>query len=75
MKEKSVGYGFVGKWEDGQLGWFLPNHLTATGRRLPDIAAAHPNWSNIGERSYLCKITVELVRDKLGRPIIRKVKP
>jgi hypothetical protein len=26
-KDKAVGYGYVGEWDDGTLGWCLPKHL------------------------------------------------
>jgi hypothetical protein len=78
---KGVGYGYVGMWSNGTLGWFMPTHLsTATAprkwlRHAPDKPAKHPEWSNIGEPSYMCKITIELVLDKNRRPIVRRVKP
>lgn len=65
---KVVGYGYVGEWSDGTLGWCLPKHLS--GERFPaDKCAAHPTWSNIGEPSYLCKITIERVPGKRMRRI------
>lgn len=61
--KKSVGYGFVGKWRDGTLGWCLPKHL-AQGNNTPDIEP----W-NQNEKAVLCKITVEKVMRKDGREI------
>ena len=26
-KKQSVSFGWVGRWNDGTLGWFLPRHL------------------------------------------------
>jgi hypothetical protein len=60
-KEKTVGFGYVGEWADGTLGWCLPTHLSGYSIRVKEPCAAHPEWSNVGERSYLCKITIERV--------------
>jgi len=61
-KNKTVGYGYVGEWSDGTLGWCLPNHISGTSREEEtEPCASHPEWSNIGEPSYLCKITIERV--------------
>jgi hypothetical protein len=60
-KNKVVGYGYVGEWCDGTLGWFLPRHMSGGNRKRPEPPQAHPNWSNVGEPSYLCKITIERV--------------
>jgi hypothetical protein len=67
---KAVGYGYVGMWSDGTLGWFMPRHFGA-GKRYKQPACAHPEWPNIGEPSFLCKITLELVPN--AKP--RRVKP
>ena len=68
-KIKTVGYGYVGKWKAGSLGWFLPNHLEGVNyvNEPPN-----PNENFKKEKAYLCKITVEQVFDKLGRPIVRR---
>jgi hypothetical protein len=63
---KTVGYGYVGEWADGTLGWCLPNHV---GGKQHYPCAPHPTWSNIGEPSYLCKITIERVPNKRMRRI------
>ena len=68
-KTKSTGYGYVGKWRDGTLGWFMPKHLDGYGNMKPN-----PEDWNIGETGYLCKITIKLMKDKLGRNITRKVR-
>jgi hypothetical protein len=69
-KEKSVGYGYVGVWNTGDLGWVLPEHLTCNSfsREFPDKDFIYPE-----DDLFLCKITVELVKDRKGRPIIRHI--
>jgi hypothetical protein len=57
----TVGYGYVAKWSDGMLGHCLPEQLCGHSRRYPEPCAPHPEWLNIGEPSYLCKITIERV--------------
>lgn len=61
-RKKVVGYGYVGLWRDGVPGWCLPENIyPGESRRYAMPCAAHPDWSNIGEPSYLCKITIEVV--------------
>lgn len=60
-KKKTVGFGYVGRWKNGTLGWFLPTHLC--GRR---DGSEHPNdeagvYSNDDDRFALCRITIEQV--------------
>ena len=75
------GFGYVGQWCDGRIGWFLPEHLSpARKATYPDppndhavgIIKASP--SNRMERFYLCQITATPVLDKRGRPITRIVR-
>lgn len=77
-KEPSVGYGYVGQWIDGRIGWFLPRHHLGRGKRCvqPPNSEAHVYINgNSKERFFLCKITVKPVFDKKGRPITKIVKP
>lgn len=70
-KRKTVAYGYVGEWNDGTLGWFLPKHLdsghTLKNPRRPTATFPHC----IGEKGILCKITIEEVPNRRRR----KVKP
>jgi hypothetical protein len=73
---KTIGYAYVGVWSDGTLGWCLPAHLThdpkrTYSRRYAEPCEPHPDWSNIGEPSYLCKITIERVPNVR----MRRIKP
>jgi hypothetical protein len=68
-KTKTVGFGYVNRWNDGSLGWFLPLHLAGDGRRFSE--SPNPNANAKHEPAFLCKITVTQVFDKRGRPIIR----
>jgi hypothetical protein len=71
-KNTIVGYGYVGVWADGTLGWCLPDHLHSSNSvRRNQRCAPHPEWSNIGEPSYLCKITIQRVPNKR----MRRIKP
>jgi hypothetical protein len=74
---RTIGYGYVGRWNDGTLGWCLPARVSPCmpSMRLSERAEPHPDWSNIGEPSYLCKITIQLVKNKRGKPTMRKIKP
>jgi hypothetical protein len=70
-KTKTVGFGYVGRWGDGTLGWCLPTFLNGykNVREYPKAADF-----NDGEPAYLCKITVQLVKGKSGKPIMRRMK-
>ena len=72
-KTRTVGYGFVGVWCEGDIGWFLPKHLTGYG--IEPVNGAAPKYLVGKERFVLCRITVEQVFDSKGRPIVRMVKP
>lgn len=77
QQQKSVGYGYVGEWSDGKLGWFLPTHMSGNQTKTrfnADPATRHPGWSNIGETSYLCRITIVRLKNSKGKFIVRKVK-
>lgn len=68
---RARGYGYVARWLDGTLGWWLPDHLSGWRR-----SADHPssNEFNEGEPAFLCEITIKQVFDKRGRPIVRRIK-
>lgn len=71
---KTVGYGYVGRWfGDGELGEDLPTCMASFPRSVGGYLAS-ANQGNIGKRSYLCRITIEQVFDKKGRPIVRRIK-
>lgn len=74
----TVGYGYVGVWLGGQIGWFLPRHLSPLSRRdcpeSPSELLARMGkelHSTESERAFLCEITIRPVRDSLGRPQTR----
>jgi hypothetical protein len=76
MKNKTIGYGFVGRWYNGSVGWCMPRHLSQSsvrGRSEPPSDVFDENAKD-GDCAVLCKITVEVVHDKLGREIRRKKK-
>jgi hypothetical protein len=68
-KTKTVGFGYVNRWRDGSLGWYLPQHLCGLSRRFAE--RPNPNERVKHEPAFLCKITVIQVFNKRGRPIIR----
>lgn len=76
LKEKSnkvKAYGFVGAWRDGTLGWLMPEHIYGWGekvsRKFPDRPAK--TFLNEPQRLVLCEITVKVVKNKKGKPIVR----
>ena len=73
--EREEGFGYVGRWIDGQLGWFLPKHMTpivrseAAARRGVRGHAINNQYTK-GQRLVLCRITIEPVLDSKGREIV-----
>lgn len=63
-KKKTVGYGWVGRWRDGRLGWVLPDHLGCGTNQPYDRDYLRPD-----DKLVLCKITVEVVSRSDGRCI------
>lgn len=57
----TVGYGYVGVWRNGDVGWFMPRHVWPDpGQRYaPSQPAEDPNAA--GDMAVLCKITIEPV--------------
>lgn len=66
-KRKTVGYGYVGEWHNGKLGWFLPKHLSEGQTSRPTETFSTMR----GESGVFCKITIEEVPNRRRR----KVKP
>jgi len=64
---KAVGW--TGLWDDGSPGWFTSEHL-ADGESS-SLRVTNPNTA--GERFYRCEVTVRLLLDAKGRPIVRRV--
>jgi hypothetical protein len=74
MHPKSVtGYGYVGQWRDGTLGWFGTSSITRYhSRKYPGGPSNGWEQSAVaGDRAFLCRITVTPVYDKQRRPITR----
>jgi hypothetical protein len=71
--KRTVGYGYVGKWRDETLGFFLPDQLAGHARHIGIEPVPHDrSWVYPEDVGYLCKITVEQVFAKNGRPITRR---
>lgn len=68
MKRKTVGYGYVGEWVDGTLGWFLPKHMS-TGK-TPERPHATFD-SAIGNKGVLCRVTIEEIPGARKRTITK----
>jgi hypothetical protein len=67
------GFGYVGVWDDGDVGWWLPEQLSGPDRLVEPISVAAMKFAE-GERFFLCEITVTPRLDKRGRPITRIIR-
>ena len=70
------GFGYVGRWRNkGEpLGWDMPRFVYPIRKSVEQARrGVHCNDDAIakGMPHYLCRITIEPVLDKLGRPIVR----
>lgn len=66
-RNKTIGYGWTGRWVDGSPGWFMPRFVHG-GSVEPAIVDSYC----AGETCYLVRVTVEVVKDKRGRLITRR---
>lgn len=71
---KTVGYGYVGSWRDGSVGWFLPTHLGGTKNQSEPPAHAAGEHSRDDDYFTLCRITVEVLPFSRRRRHPRRVK-
>ena len=78
IPKATTGKGYVGVFRNGPVGWFLPEHLCGHRTAEPPNPKISQYYSRAeepdGHRTYLCRITIEPLTDKLGRPITRRVK-
>ncbi len=71
-RTKTIGYGYVGTWLDGTLGWFLPEFLGGyRGQTEPPPRAVRKLASAKGDAFVLCRITIEAVPG-VRRKIVRR---
>ncbi len=73
-EKKTVGYGYVGRWSDGELGWAMPGFVdtgkdNAARRRGTRGSACKGSYAR-NAKLELCRITIEPVKDSRGRPIL-----
>lgn len=80
IPEALVVFGYVGPWATGGLAWCIPqclhlghtlDHPAPPGPAIEEYAA----MAGRAERAFLCRITIEPVIDRKGRPITRIVRP
>ena len=74
LPDSTEGYGYVGTWHDGILGWCLPDALSEFDTRREPAKNDEKGWQIPGDRSFLCRITITPVTDKRGRPVTRIAK-
>lgn len=75
-KDKSVAYGWVGRWWNGTIGWILPTHLDPSGGNYPDFEnQKYVRAARFRENNELifCKITVEVIK-RNGKPVRRRIR-
>ena len=70
VPDPTTGFGYVGQWLGGSLGWCLPNHLGGHSRktRIEPVTERY-RLGLLPKRFFLCRITVTPLLDKRGRPI------
>ncbi len=79
LPRATKGYGYVGVWSDGYIGWECAPHVTGKDdKKSPHSSDVKRNDVLKGKRLFLCKIDITPLKDKKGRPItkiIRSNKP
>ena len=71
-ENEAVGFGWVGRWNDGSIGWVLPDHLACHSGETE--APFRRCCVSPDTRLVRCRITIEVLKDKKGRPITRRAK-
>jgi len=69
--DKAVGFGWVGRWADGTIGWRVPEHVTGFQEVERPRAT---RFMRPTKKLTRCRITVEVLPDKRGRPVTRTAK-
>lgn len=61
-KNKYIGYGWVGRWKDGKIGWNLPEYLEDKPEELTyyDGVPKYKPWL-VNQKFWKCKITIEVL--------------
>ncbi len=75
MKNKDimVSKAWVGEWSDGTIGWLMPQYIDERDQ-APDSRQRHLARNTTQPITlYRCRITVERLKDKRGRPITRRI--
>lgn len=63
-----------GRFSSGLIGWRLPRYVTGFPAGLDESVDGLPEYLRDGQKFYRVRVTVEVVRDSLGRPITRTYK-
>lgn len=73
--EKSVSYGYVGRYRNGRLGWLCPEFLTGARDRPDHLSGQQCGAGRFHDETafVLCRITVEVVPGARRR-IVRRQK-
>ncbi len=76
VPKPNKGYGYVGVYNDGYSGRFMPRHISGKlDRKSPGDGITEETIDFMhGERLFLCEITVKPILDKKRRPITKVVK-
>lgn len=78
--KKTVGYGWCGTWaDDNSLGFLMSPHIGNGKRNAEPLSAeqreslaATPNSRFASSDFYKVKVTIEIVKNKRGKPIVRR---
>jgi len=70
-KNKVVGFAWVGRWVNGEIGWAMPKTISGWPSHTD-----YSRWDAIedGHELTLCKVTVEVVGNKNGKEIKKRFK-
>lgn len=76
--KKVVGYGWCGVWNEGGLGFLMPRFISH-GQGEPLSTEQRESLSGTSQDVatsdfYRVKVTLEAVKDKRGRPVVRRAK-
>ena len=73
---KVEGRTWSGRWQDGSIGWGISNFVNGDKIAMTVRRDGGDWWWNTEpgddwDKMFLCKVTVEQIFDKNGKPIVR----
>ena len=76
LPRSTVGRGYVVVWNDGSLGWWMPEFVSKRVCYPPPTQGMKAVYAtgSFNHRFYLCDIIIKPLKDSKGRPMTKMVR-